>query len=79
MTRSRTRKQKSGATMYKTSQPNPEKSQNDRGIVDFSKAEPQFETIVDFSEWIEEQLSKLELRHQRFSTSDSVRLFFKRD
>jgi len=64
--------------MFKTSQPNPERSHKDR-VNELGKTEPQFETLVDFSNWIDLQLSKLESKHQQFSTADSIRLFFKRN
>ncbi|MFT5301043.1 MAG: hypothetical protein ACI814_001827 [Mariniblastus sp.] len=63
--------------MFKTSQPNPERS-NDQSPVENRGAEPQFETLVDFSKWLNEQLAELESQHEEFLTSDSMRSFFKR-
>ena len=41
--------------------------------------EAKFETLVDFSNWIDEQLVKLESGNENFTTSQSMRLFFKRN
>jgi hypothetical protein len=74
--------------MFKTSQPNPDRSKN----ADHSTNESvenkrpsrnvpnsEFETLVDFSKWIDEQLLNLESNHEQFFTSESVRNFFKRN
>ena len=37
-----------------------------------------FETLNDFSDWLETQLKSLEAKHQDFATLSSVRSFLKR-
>lgn len=64
--------------MFKTSQPSPERSKRDRIIEELGNTKPIFESHVEFSNWIDEQLLELESNHQEFFTSQSMRSFFKR-
>ncbi len=64
--------------MFKTSQPNPEGSKKD-SVEKKRNPEAEFETLVDFSNWLDEQLFELESNHEQFFTSVSVRNFFKRN
>ena len=64
--------------MFKTGQPSPEKSKREQLIEELGKTEPIFESIVEFSHWVDEQLTKLEADNQQFFTSKSMRSFFKR-
>ena len=63
--------------MFKTSQPNPDGPNRDRNVEN-RESEPQFETLVDFSNWLDDQLAELESQHEEFRTSKSMRYFFKR-
>ena len=64
--------------MFKTNQPSPDRSRNDRFVRAYVKPEPQFETMAEFAKWIDAHLSKLEANYHDFSTSKSLRRFFKR-
>jgi hypothetical protein len=65
--------------MFKTSQPTPERSKNDRIAFEPESTGNSFETLIEFSNWLDEQLLKLESGHEGFTTSQSIRSFFKRN
>ena len=65
-----------GAVMFKTSQPSPERSNDDRGGEKGNSSRAKFKSFEDFSAWMDEQLIKLEASQSRFVTSESVRTFF---
>ena len=48
------------------------------GNYDDPKRSIDFETLNDFSDWLETQLGSLEVKHQGFATLSSVRSFLKR-
>ena len=65
--------------MFKTSQPGPEeRSKKDRIVRESEESENTFDTLVEFSQWLDEQLLKLESGHEGFTTSNSIRSFLKR-
>lgn len=73
--------------MFKTSQPNPngsnnpngsEKGANSVGPNQKSGTKPQFKTLEEFSNWLDAQLLNLEAKHDGFQTCESVRKFFSR-
>jgi len=63
--------------MFKTSQPNSDRPQDERTAKN-SKSESTFETLEEFSAWLDEQLLIVESQHEGFQTSTSVRKFFNR-
>lgn len=65
--------------MFKTSQPNPEKSKSERILAELGETVPIFESRAKFSQWIDEQLLILESNHQQFFTSKSQRSYFDRN
>lgn len=64
--------------MFETTQPSPDQSQNDWSNQELGNSQPEFASIVEFSEWIDEQLSILESKHQEFFTVKSLRSFLNR-
>lgn len=65
--------------MFKTSQPNPDKSKNERILTRNGETIPEFESRADFAQWIDEQLQKLESSQKQFLTLKSKRAYFDRN